>query len=875
MSTPPDVKVRLTADDTGVAAAIKELALQLKNLKKQQDETAGSSLSLSRAFQGLALGAAAYKIAEFGKQMFDATAQIIRASQVTGASAQTLAVFHKAAEDLGISTEAVDKGFVKLSRSILAFQQGSPLVVKAFQQLGISAKDFAGLNTDQKIKLVTDRLGSMAASTNKAALAQQLMGRGGAELIPVLNELAGEGFDKARQAAENLGLILDEKTLASFAAAQSAFKNLKAESEGIVLQFEAGLVPALADIANALVRTTTQDGVSGFQKLGEAAGAVFKGITIVFVGFMDTILRNFAKGAADIENIGRAVRDTFTQGPSAAFRNFKSNESGDYKRINAFLDEKETAIMSELGGKTREQFQGPRKGTPPPEVTAPAARTDAATKAHAAFLQKQLQDELAIWRAYAKQAEQVDKEQYGKGEISLAEYFGRRRAEVTADTRAEIDILKQGLEAAQADAQRLAKEKAAEPDKVKADKLEAQRYQALGKVDELQTKIIETQTAGSTKILALNAEQTTKERENQQKDLEFQKQVDGFLGKKRDAAQEEIELAVQKRTLELQSEGASQQRITAEIGQLRTLMTARANFAAQERTGQTDLKLLGDQRAAIEDKVKNGKLYQAQADQQILDLYRQQLPALQQLAGQLKANAKTEEERTQAADFQKQVDVIGAQTNTVGQQIATIKAGIQSALTGGVEQFFGSLVNGTRSVSQAFKGLAASVIGSLAKMMAQMVAQIAIAKLMKSMLGGFAGGGLVPGAQSSGGMGFAEGGLIRGPGGPKSDSIPVRVSPGEYILNANAVSAFGLHDVEAINRGIKVPSIERLALPKYAEGGLVGHAGVGGDSTINFGIGLDEGLILKHLSSKAAGNVILNHLANNPKAAAKALSRSQ
>jgi hypothetical protein len=55
----------------------------------------------------------------------------------------------------------------------------------------------------------------------------------------------------------------------------------------------------------------------------------------------------------------------------------------------------------------------------------------------------------------------------------------------------------------------------------------------------------------------------------------------------------------------------------------------------------------------------------------------------------------------------------------------------------------------------------------------------------------------------------------------------------------------------------------------------VGGSGGLGDSNINLGIGLDEGLILRHLSSKAAGNIIIQHLANNPKAAGKALSRSQ
>ena len=152
-----------------------------------------------------------------------------------------------------------------------------------------------------------------------------------------------------------------------------------------------------------------------------------------------------------------------------------------------------------------------------------------------------------------------------------------------------------------------------------------------------------------------------------------------------------------------------------------------------------------------------------------------------------------------------------------------------------------------------------------------------VVKMMKAAMGamGFSGGGSVSDAQSSGGMGFAGGGLIQGPGTGKSDSIPARLSAGEYVITADAVQAFGAGNLEAINRGLKIPSMERLSLPKFAEGGLVGAPGAGGDSNINFAIGLDEGLILKHLSSKAAGNIILNHLVNNPKAAGKALARGQ
>ena len=100
------------------------------------------------------------------------------------------------------------------------------------------------------------------------------------------------------------------------------------------------------------------------------------------------------------------------------------------------------------------------------------------------------------------------------------------------------------------------------------------------------------------------------------------------------------------------------------------------------------------------------------------------------------------------------------------------------------------------------------------------------------------------------------------------------LSDGEYIVSAAAVAAFGAHNLEAINRGMRIPSIEALSsrLPHFAEGGLVGP-GSSEPSNINLAVGLYHGLVLQHLSSKAAGRVILQHIVNNPKAAGKAISR--
>ncbi|XAT57847.1 tape measure protein [Rhodobacteraceae bacterium IMCC1335] len=82
-------------------------------------------------------------------------------------------------------------------------------------------------------------------------------------------------------------------------------------------------------------------------------------------------------------------------------------------------------------------------------------------------------------------------------------------------------------------------------------------------------------------------------------------------------------------------------------------------------------------------------------------------------------------------------------------------------------------------------------------------------------IGGFLGN--IFGSLFGGGVKAATGGLIRGPGTATSDSIPARLSNGEFVMRASSVTPQSLPFLEAINRGAVVP--------KFATGGLVGGGG--------------------------------------------------
>jgi hypothetical protein len=901
MADAPEIKVKLTAEDTGVSAAIKELTSQLKNLKKQQDETAGSGLSLKKAFEGIVLAAGALELGRIGKEAFDSAVDIGKMADKTGLSTQTLSVFHHVAEEVAVSTEGVDKALLKAARTITEFQQGTGKAAVSFKALGITQKDFIGLKPDAMLALVTTRLGQMEKGFQKTAITAAIFGqRAGTDIIPVANAIAGEGFDKITASVKRLGLLLDQDTTDSFRVAKAALQELSDAGKGMATQFEAGMLPAITDVGEALLDALGDDGGGGaFKDLGKTAGTAIKYIAfgLLSVGataghaaaeveevfdFAFNHTKEFAKttfaaiggyitgGTAGAAGAATAQLATATDNATKEFVARLAAIDDDAKKqqqkiYDALFPSDEEAAKR---AKERADRLRPDKTTdaPPIEDHAPS---DAAARAKLAQLEKHLQDELEIHRAKAKQIAQVDKESFDAGLLSIHDYFETRRAAVISESKEEIVILQQGINSARKEASKAAlAQKGAEPKE--KDKQRAAEIQALTKVEELEAKITVARYDSGTKVQALNDEQFKLTDENNAKIAAFEKKQADSQGKRLEGVKAELAVEVKQYELSLLKQGVdSPEQIKAKVAAFAQFVAAQATFQDEQKSGADAIKVLDDKKAAIEDKVLNGKLFQAQADQQILDLYRQQLPALQQLADQMTANAKTDDEIAQAADFQKKVAGFTTQTNTVGQQMKTFRAGIQDTLTTGLSGAFDMLFQGTQNVGLAFRNLASSVVSSIAKIIAQMYIQLLVTKLLKAA-GGFSGGGSV-GAS----VGAAEGGLITGPGGPKSDSIPARVSPGEYIVKADAVSSFGVHNLEAINRGLKIPSFEHLALPKFAEGGLVQGGGGGfGDSNINLGIGLDEGLILKHLSSKAAGNIILQHLTNNPKAAGKALSRS-
>lgn len=127
-----------------------------------------------------------------------------------------------------------------------------------------------------------------------------------------------------------------------------------------------------------------------------------------------------------------------------------------------------------------------------------------------------------------------------------------------------------------------------------------------------------------------------------------------------------------------------------------------------------------------------------------------------------------------------------------------------------VGAMFSAWITGAKSASEALKDFASGLISNAVQIMAQWLGVYAILLACGSN----------PHLASKGASkavlgidGKKDGGLIVGPGSSRSDSIPTMLSNGEYVINARAVDAIGLSNLDAINRGY---------IPHFADGGLVG-----------------------------------------------------
>ena len=127
----------------------------------------------------------------------------------TGFSTEALSALKYAADISGASLDDLEKAVKKMAKTISdASKEGGALAtyVRAFDRIGLSADDLIALKPEEQFDKITRAIANLESPTLRAALAQEIFGRAGTKLLPLMAEGA-EGMDRLKKKAEELGLV--------------------------------------------------------------------------------------------------------------------------------------------------------------------------------------------------------------------------------------------------------------------------------------------------------------------------------------------------------------------------------------------------------------------------------------------------------------------------------------------------------------------------------------------------------------------------------------------------------------------------------------------------------------------------------------------
>jgi hypothetical protein len=227
-------------------------------------KSAADQLSNRMRILGAAVTAVAAGIAYAVRGQINAIDDLAKSADRIGIPVEALSQLQHAANLSGVQMSTLQGAMQRLSRGMVE-SAGD------FAALGIAVRDANGQMrpTVDVLDDVADVLASMPEGAERTALAVRLLGRSGAELIPMLRG-GSAGLQAMRAEADALGLTISNQTARRVEAFNDNLTRLRSQFTGLIRILTAQMAPALEAISNTIVVASQalsgnlQAAISGF-----------------------------------------------------------------------------------------------------------------------------------------------------------------------------------------------------------------------------------------------------------------------------------------------------------------------------------------------------------------------------------------------------------------------------------------------------------------------------------------------------------------------------------------------------------------------------------------------------------------------------------
>ncbi len=233
---------------------IKAKDLYSKELTKMQKSFQISGAAIAGSL--LAVGGVLAKISKDTAALGD---QFQKMALRTNVSTQTLSEMAHVAELAGTNIQTVEKGIFRMTKVANDASQGLGEAKETLELLGISAKDTNGQlkNTEQLFFESIQALRQVKDETQRVALAQEIFGKSGVQLLTIVNQ-TNEAIGEQRQEAINLGITFDQISANEAAQFNDDMLRLSKSVRGLTIELGKGLIPFLSKSAAGWVEIIKQ-----------------------------------------------------------------------------------------------------------------------------------------------------------------------------------------------------------------------------------------------------------------------------------------------------------------------------------------------------------------------------------------------------------------------------------------------------------------------------------------------------------------------------------------------------------------------------------------------------------------------------------------
>lgn len=288
----PEVKVRITADDSGLEKGL------------------GSAQAKLASFAKVGAAAAAAAVVAVGAAFIGATRRAIAFADEMAKTSQRIGVTTEALSKLQYAAKLSDVSLSDLRVGLSQLARNMDMNSDAFERLGVAIRNQDGSlrDTETVFTELVERFSRMQDGAQKTALAMEIFGRSGANMIPLLNAGAA-GLKSMTDEAQQLGLVIDRNTSKRAEQFNDNITRLSSVLDGIGVVIASKALPGLVKLTNSIVTWAKETNIA--ERIGSALNWVFEtsAVLLLRLSAQWDQLTNAISGAS--EAIGLALSGNF------------------------------------------------------------------------------------------------------------------------------------------------------------------------------------------------------------------------------------------------------------------------------------------------------------------------------------------------------------------------------------------------------------------------------------------------------------------------------------------------------------------------------------------------------------------------------------